>query len=231
VVVVRRDAQGVVLLLLSVVIFRVTLGGSYVYYVKEAMKPLLLASATLLLILGAVSVWQVWRGQEEHDDGHGHAGLSRAAWLIVLPVLVVFVVAPRPLGAFTAARQLASGPVVVQPAELLPLPPGDPVDLPISDYITRADWGQGTTLRDREVRLTGFVMPNPEGGWWVTRLGLSCCAADALSWRVKVIGAPELPADTWVEVTGRWVAMGEGQEPAIEATGVVQIEQPNNPYE
>lgn len=225
--------QGVVLLMLSVLIFRLALGGAYVYYVKVSMKPLLLVSASVLLILGLVLVRDVWRGGDDggHDDGHGHAGLSRVSWLILLPVLVVFVVAPRPLGSFTAGRQLASAPVVAQPAELLPLPPGDPVDLAIADYITHAEWGKGETLRGREIRLTGFVTPNPDGGWWITRLGLACCAADALSWRAQVRGVRAPSPDSWVEVTGRWVDGAEDGVPAIDATDVTSIAEPQNPYE
>ncbi len=155
----RRDVQGAVLLLLGILLVRLTLGGSYVYYVKVSMKPFLLLTAAVLLGLAAWSLWQAWRRTEEHDDGHGHDGVPRVAWLMVLPVLVVFLVSPRPLGAYTAARQLATAPVVAEPAELLPLPAGDPVDLPIADYITRAVWGQGQTLEGRDVRLTGFRHP------------------------------------------------------------------------
>ncbi|MCB0900824.1 MAG: TIGR03943 family protein [Actinobacteria bacterium] len=229
----RRDAQGAVLLLLGILLLRLTLGGSYVYYVKASMKPFLLLTAAVLLALAVWSLWQSWRRTEEHDDGHGHDGVPRVAWLMVLPVMVVFLVSPRPLGAFTAARQLATAPVVAEPAELLPLPAGDPVDVPIADYITRAVWGQGQTLEGREVRLTGFVTPDPEGGWWVTRLGLACCAADALSFRARVLDAEDLPANTWVEVTGRWVPGDSGDPaiPLIEADDVERVPEPRNPYE
>ncbi len=229
----RRDAQGAVLLLLGILLLRLTLGGSYVYYVKASMKPFLLLTAAVLLALAVWSLWQSWRRTEEHDDGHGHDGVPRVAWLMVLPVMVVFLVSPRPLGAVTAARQLATAPVVAEPAELLPLPAGDPVDVPIADYITRAVWGQGQTLEGREVRLTGFVTPDPEGGWWVTRLGLACCAADALSFRARVLDAEDLPANSWVEVTGRWVPGDSGDPaiPLIEADDVERVPEPRNPYE
>ena len=123
--------------------------------------------------------------------------------------------------------------MAAEPAELLPLPAGDPVDVPIADYITRAVWGQGQTLEGREVRLTGFVPPAPEGGWWVTRLGLACCAADALSFRARVLDAEDLPANSWVEVTGRWVPGDSGDPaiPLIEADDVERVPEPRNPYE
>ncbi len=229
----RRDVQGAVLLLLGILLLRLTLGGSYVYYVKVSMKPFLLLTAVVLLALAAWSLWQAWRQSSDLVDDHGHNGVPQVAWLLVLPVLVVFLVSPRPLGAYTAARQLATAPVVAEPAELLPLPAGDPVDLPIADYITRAVWGQGQTLEGRDVRLTGFVTPDPDGGWWVTRLGLACCAADALSFRARVLGAEALPANTWVEVDGRWVRGDSGDPaiPLIEAEDVTRIPEPGNPYE
>jgi uncharacterized repeat protein (TIGR03943 family) len=230
---VRRDVQAAVLLLLGSLLLRLTLGGSYVYFVKVSMKPILLVTAAVLIALAGWNLWQAWRNSESHDDGHGHGAVPRVAWLLVLPVLVVFLVSPRPLGAYTAARQLATAPVVAEPAELLPLPAGDPVDVPIADYITRAIWGQGQTLEDRSIRLTGLVTPDPDGGWWVTRLGLACCAADALSFRARVLDAEPLPANTWVEVTGRWVPGDSGNAaiPLIEADDVSRISEPSNPYE
>ncbi len=221
------------LLVLGVLLLRLTLGGSYVWFVKPSMKPVLLASAAVLIALSLWSIWQTWRHEEDSDDGHGHAGVPRVAWLMLLPVLVVFVVSPRPLGAYTAGRQLATAPVAAEPVELTPLPAGETVDLAIADYITRAVWGGGQTLADRDVRLTGFVTPDPDGGWWVTRLGLACCAADALSFRVRVLDAEALPANTWVDVAGRWVAGDSGDPaiPLIEADDVVEVQEPQNPYE
>jgi uncharacterized repeat protein (TIGR03943 family) len=77
------------------------------------------------------------------------------------------------------------------------------------------------------------VTPDPDGGWWVTRLGLACCAADALSFRARVLDAEPLPANTWVEVTGRWVPGDSGNAaiPLIEADDVSRIPEPSNPYE
>ena len=185
----------------------------------------------MLIALSLWSIWQTWRHEEDPDDGHGHAGVPRVAWLMLLPVLVVFVVSPRPLGAYTAGRQLATAPVAAEPVELTPLPAGETVDLAIADYITRAVWGGGQTLADRDVRLTGFVTPDPDGGWWVTRLGLACCAADALSFRVRVLDAEALPANTWVDVAGRWVAGDSGDPaiPLIEADDVVEVQEPQTP--
>ena len=219
--------------MLGVLLLRLTLGGTYVYFVKPSMKPYLIASAVIVIALAGWNLWQAWQHDREPGHGHDHAGAPTVAWLMLLPVLVVFLVAPRPLGAFTAARQLASAPVISEPAEFLPLPAEDPVDLPIADYATRAIWGQGQSLEGRQVRLTGFVTPDSNGGWWVTRLGLACCAADALAFRARVLDAGQLPANTWVEVTGRWVP-GRGDEPEvpiIEAYQVTQISEPRNPYE
>ncbi len=230
-----RQVQGPVLLLVAVVLLRLSIGGQYVYFVKPQMQPFLIATGLIILGLAGWLLWGAWKGRADVDDGHGHAGVPRVAWLLLLPVLVVFLVSPRPLGSFTAGRQLTNAPVAAQPADLPALPAGDPVDVAISDYITRAVWGEGQTLEGRTVRLTGFVTPNPGGGWWITRLGLACCAADALSFRAQVERAEDLPANTWVEVTGRWVPGGGPADaraiPLIEAEQVSRIPQPNNPYE
>ena len=82
----RRDVQGAVLLLLGILLLRLTLGGSYVYYVKVSMKPFLLLTAVVLLALAAWSLWQAWRQSSDLVDDHGHNGVPQVAWLLVLPV-------------------------------------------------------------------------------------------------------------------------------------------------
>lgn len=229
----KRDVQGAVLLLLGLLLMRLALGGSYVNYVKVSMRPILIVTAICILGLAAWNLVSVWRNAQDPDDGHGHSDLSRVAWLMLLPVVVVFVVSPRPLGAYTAARQLATAPIVEDAGELPPLPPGDPVSMPIGEYTTRAVWGKGVSLEDRDITLTGFVTPDPDGGWWLTRLGLACCAADALSFRVRVLDTEAPRSNSWVEVTGRWSPGESGDDgiPLITADAVRQVPQPQNPYE
>lgn len=175
-------------------------------------------------------------GHDGHD-GHDHDhGAPRAAWLLLLPVLAIFLVAPPALGAYSAERETA---VVTAPAadsDVPPLPPGDPVPVYLSDYASRAVWDDGRSLVGRNVELTGFASKAPDGGWYLTRLSLTCCAADAVATKITVKDAPYVPPNnTWVTVVGQWVPGGGTQSetaiPWVKATTMAEVPVPKNPYE
>lgn len=115
-----REARAVVLLLLGNAMLRLALGGGYVDYVKPAMRiPLIVAGAALAL-LGAGRLLELVLG---HAHGHGHDHGPRVAWLLVLPVFAILLIAPPPLGAYAAGRESGA---VARPAstEYAPLPAG-----------------------------------------------------------------------------------------------------------
>jgi uncharacterized repeat protein (TIGR03943 family) len=251
VVVVTRDVGGVLLVLVGGAVLRISVGDVYLRYVKESLRPWLLASGAILVLLGLLTLLDVWRasraeakdhsgdGHDGPDDGHGHDhdhAAPRAAWLLLLPVLAIFLVAPPALGAYSAERETA---VVTAPADdsgVEPLPPGDPVELLLSDYASRAIWDDGRSLAGRTVALTGFVSAAPDGGWYLTRLSLSCCAADAIATKITVKDAPYAPpSNTWVTVTGEWVPGGGTQSetaiPWVKAREMAEVPVPKNPYE
>jgi uncharacterized repeat protein (TIGR03943 family) len=131
--------------------------------------------------------------------------------------------------------------VVVSEDYTLPLPEGDPVPIRVTDFVIRTIDSGGATVQDRQVLLTGFVTPDPAGGWWLARQSMSCCAADAQPVRVRIDGAPaewaNPPAETWVEVTGTWlpetldVSGGTVPIPTLAVEAITAIEPPANPYE
>jgi uncharacterized repeat protein (TIGR03943 family) len=170
---------------------------------------------------------------ESHGHGHGHLG-PRAAWALLLPVAAILLVPATPLGSFTANRIDAFAPAVATDA-LYPELAGDPADLSIGDFVARAVWDDGRTLAGQRVRLVGFVSPDGQQDWYLTRLGLACCAADAYALKVRPLGAPDFPADTWVQVTGTWEPGGGTQEPGaipqIQVETIVPTAVPANPYD
>jgi hypothetical protein len=173
---VSREIQALVMVLLGGAVLRITLDGTFLRYVKPGLGPFLLATGAVILILGLLSAWYdgllrrtpapvaadedghatAHAHDDGHDDGHDHAhGGPAAAWLLLLPVLAIFLVAPPALGAFSADRAVFVG----EPTSgFEPLPDGDPVDVPVRDYVARAVWDAGLTLQDRRVALTGFVV-------------------------------------------------------------------------
>jgi uncharacterized repeat protein (TIGR03943 family) len=87
-------------------------------------------------------------------------------------------------------------------------------------------------LADHDVRLTGFVTRDGDD-WFVTRLTMRCCAADASAYRVRVDGMAAPPEEQWVQVTGSWVpgTGADGGTPALVASEVQEVAEPRQPYE
>lgn len=237
----RRDVAAILLILLGGAVLRITLDGAFINYVKPGMRPYLLASSLVLLILGVLAFVDAIRNrtdnraQHDHGDGHHHERMG-TAWLLLLPVAAIFLVAPGPLGAYTAEREGATVTAPKTSSTIEELPPGDPVALSLQEYAVRAVWDNGRTLEGRDVELIGFVTPDAQdGGWVLTRLTLACCAADALAIKVRPVGeVPELPANTWVALTGRYVPGGgtgsSDAVPWIELDRLIQVPQPTDPY-
>ncbi|MFJ2306952.1 TIGR03943 family putative permease subunit [Streptomyces sp. NPDC087787] len=160
---------------------------------------------------------------------------ARAWPLLALPASALQLFPPPALGSYSAARedaQRAAVGVGTFPA----LPPGDPVDLSVAAFGSRAVYDSGRSLQGRTVRLTGFVTHGAGGTWYVTRLLVSCCAADATTNKVRVRSADAPATDTWVTVTGIWHPTGKpgsaaAGPPVLDATTVRQVEEPSDPYE
>jgi len=252
----RRDVQAIILLLIGGATLRITLGDTYLNYVKEVMRPFLILAGGLLVLFGILGLIDVLRSArvpagdtdveaeaaqqlddelDGHVHGHDHSHGPRAAWFLVLPVLAIFLIAPPALGAFSAARETTNAIPDLSEAQAPPLPAGDPVPVRVSDYIGRAVWDDGLTLIGRTVEMTGFVTPDPEGGWWLSRMSMACCAADAFASRIKTVDAPDLPANTWVTITGTWTPGGGTQSadavPLVVVESLIEVPQPRNPYE
>jgi uncharacterized repeat protein (TIGR03943 family) len=240
------------LILVGVAVLRLTVAtDEYLNYVKPGLHYLLVAAGAVVVVLGGSGLWSEWGKPRsavpsEPDQGEGHGGHDhghrgpRVAWLLGLPVLAIFLVAPPALGSFTAARAAPrSAPAIPPPSDGYPaLPAGDPVKLSLSEFIGRsfdAQVGNATTLNGRRLALTGFTMPSKEGGWYLTRLQIACCAGDAIPLQIIVRGIAQPPKETWVEVTGTWIpptpqTSGTGIH-EIQATGVRPIKKPTRPYE
>lgn len=238
----NRWTQGLLLAFLGAVLLRISLSDAYLRYVTEWMKWPIAVSGLILL---ALAVGPVLR--QGADDGHGHGegadggdghGVPLVTWLLVLPGLVAFVVSPPELGSFLAERRAGDQAAVSRPAIVADLESDQAVRLDVTELIWRAQEG-GETLEGQPVVLTGFVTHDPDSddGWFVTRLTIGCCAADAVAYRVAVEdeAAAGRPArDEWVEVTGTH-APGTGltvdEDPVVTARQVVTVEAPRQTYE
>jgi uncharacterized repeat protein (TIGR03943 family) len=234
----NRLAQGVILLLLGGSVLRATLGRDQIYlrYVKESLQPFLIGAGALLCLAAIMTIiYELRSGREEHDD-HGHHE-PRVGWMLLAPVLGLLLVSPPALGAFAAGQ---SGSAQLQDTNLYaPLPEGDPAQISVLDYATRAIFDKGESMKGRTVKLTGFLSQGPGGRQVLTRIMLSCCAADGRPLKIGMEGSPPegVADDQWVEVVGRYSATTtkdpiNGEDiPHIEVVEWRPIDPPRNQYE
>jgi uncharacterized repeat protein (TIGR03943 family) len=205
---VRKELHALILALVGGTLLRLALTGDYVRYVKPGVRPYLTIASVVVLVVAGFTLAQAVarrRAAAGAEDGHGHAhGRFDVAWLLVVPMLVLLLVAPPALGSFSAARSGTALAAAQASANLPPLPAGDPVRLSVLDYASRAVFDRGTSLAGRQVTLSGFVLPGDKGTWYLTRMVITCCAADAQPIKVGLTGAVPagLKANDWIEVTG-----------------------------
>ncbi|WSJ06584.1 TIGR03943 family protein [Streptomyces phaeochromogenes] len=259
----RLRPQGVLLILCGAALLRIALFSElYLRYVKEGLRPYLVISGVALIALGLVGM--ISRGQEEdeheyeqeheyevHDEdaheahaghgqdthaghGHDHTRNPRIAWLLTAPALALLLFPPPALGSYSAGREEAR--VAAQGTGTFPeLPAGDPVDLTLGAFASRAEWDTGASMKNRTVRLTGFVTRDDDGTWYIARLLVTCCAADAQALKVQIRDADAPAADAWVTVTGTWHPTGKpgsaAARPVLDAASVKRVSAPSDPYE
>ncbi len=231
------------MLLVGAAVLRISLFSAlYLRYVQSGLRPYLIASGALLVLLGVAAGVRAAREvpdedetQDPHEHGHTHTTGPRLAWLLALPAAALLLFPPPALGSYSADRedaQRAAQGIGTFP----PLPSGDPVDLSVAAFTSRAVYDSDRSLKGRTVRLTGFVTHGDDGTWYITRLLVSCCAADATTSKVEVRGADAPATDTWVTATGIWHPKGRlgssaAWPPLLDAKAVRRVEEPSNPYE
>ncbi|WHT20920.1 TIGR03943 family protein [Crossiella sp. CA-258035] len=257
----RRETQNVLLVLLGGALLKIALNGQYLRYVKPSFLPFLIAAAVVMLGLAFTAIAQdivrmrnkskplpapvcaeAAAAEPGHDHDHEH-GKSRSPWFLLLPVLTIFLIAPPALGA--ASVNPNDSRTVTEPskrngsANFEALPGGQVIPMKMTDFLTRVVWDDSGTLNGRDVRLTGF-MYRDKGVNYLVRMVIGCCAADAQPMKVRLDGprVPELkeiPADSWLELTGR-VQPGTATEanaytPAFDVSEIKPISAPAEQYE
>jgi uncharacterized repeat protein (TIGR03943 family) len=220
---------GTLIALVGAVVLRLTLTGAYLRYVQNGMRPWLLLAGVALVALGAIALLRsllARSADEEHDR-------PREGWLLLAPIAVLLLVAPPALGSYGVDR---AAPVNVRSGggEFSALPRADtPVPMTLLEYGQRAFDGDGRTLRDATVSLTGFVAAGADStSFRLARYQIACCAADAAAMIVRVVGiSGRAPArDQWVTITGRFHP-SNGDTPELTGLTVQPIRPPEDPYE
>jgi uncharacterized repeat protein (TIGR03943 family) len=258
---VKRETQNILLILLGGALVKIAVNGDYLRYVKPAQQPWVITGGAVMVLLGAVAIVRDLLaarakvaagavpgtapdtpdhgGHEGHESHEGHAHSARPAWLLLVPVLAVFLVAPPALGADSVIRTESRVPASAAAANAVafpPLPAGNVVPLPVNEFVSRAGWDAAGTLDGRTVSLTGFVV-HTGGSTLLARLVISCCAADAFPVTVRLRGgeADHLASDAWIQVTGEVVPRTSTKEnsytPDFTPASVTTVPAPKDPYE
>jgi uncharacterized repeat protein (TIGR03943 family) len=249
---VKRDAQGVLLLLVGATLLKIGVLGTYVRYVKPTLLPLLLVAGAALVAVGGATLWQVVRAAraapvtaKRTGRGHGHRHAAghdheepRVGWLLLVPTLTLLLFAPPALGAFQADRN-GTALSSVAGSDFAPLPAGDPVRLSLMDYAARAVFDTGRSLAGRRVVVSGFVIVRPDAQPYLARLVVTCCAADARPIKVGLDGPvpSDLAADAWIEVEGTYTERSDRDEvngdviPYLRVVSTRDIPAPEQQYE
>ncbi len=240
----RRETQNILLVLLGGALLKISFNGTYLRYVKAAHQWLLILAGVVMIGLAAVSIVRELRGARVDHGGHDHDHPARSAWLLMLPVLAVFLVAPPALGADTVNRDASRAPAESPPTDVAadgtelfpPLPSGDPVDVTLTDFSLRAAWDSGDSLTDRRIRLTGFVVHDGDDTY-VARIAIACCAADAYPVKVRLRGGDlsGYQDDSWVQLVATVVpdsaTKANEYVPTATVHSVQPTTEPEDPYE
>ncbi|GGN24507.1 TIGR03943 family protein [Lentzea pudingi] len=232
----RRETQNILLVLLGGALLKISFSGLYLRYVQKSLLPLLIAAGVIMIGLALFAIVQdIRRGKAASEDDHEHSHSSRSTWLMLLPVLAVFLISPPALGGDVVNSAADTNQTQRSRNLLGELPSGDVIPLSMTEFVTRTAWDESGTLDGRKVKLTGFLL-RAEGETYVARLAISCCAADARPLKVKAIGdVPALPDEQWVEVTGQVVPKSANEKnswvPSFTVESFTPVAEPVEPYE
>jgi putative membrane protein len=235
---VNREVQGVVQVLIGGAVLRASLTDLYLRYVRSGLRPFLVVAGVVLVVAGLATLWYEFRrgrGSRRNRDALPHHE-PRIAWLLLLPLFALIIVGPPALGSYAADR---NGTALQRPPGFDPLPAGDPLRLDVLDYATRAVYDHGNGLGNRRIKLVGFLTIGHTGTPYLTRMVMSCCAADALPIKVGLSGKlpTNLKPNAWLEVTGHYTnrqltdEANKGTIPFIDITEVSPVPAPRQPYE
>ncbi|MFJ7152313.1 TIGR03943 family putative permease subunit [Streptomyces sp. NPDC100445] len=230
----NRQAQAAVLFLLGGALLHAGTTDLYLRYVKAGLRPLVLAAGAVLIAAALATAWYELRRHRRARTGEHPE--PRVAWLLLLPLLALILIAPPALGSYSALR---SGTALQKPYAYGPLPAGNPVPLSVVDYASRAAYGHGRSLHGRAVRVTGFLALDGKGRPYLVRMALNCCAADAQPVKIALTGAlpPVLRPDAWLEVTGTYAPrlardpVNAGPVPYLRVTAARPVPAPRDPYD
>lgn len=189
------------------------------------------------ITLGAAAVAHVMTLRAPARGRRPTLGELAGAAVLLIPIAAVLMIPSAELGALAASKKLSSagGSQVGAFAPEAP-GPGGVISFAEIHYADQSDdyAAQAGIVEGMPVSLTGFVTQDPrapEGGFALTRFYVSCCAADALPFSVRIrapVGFADPQENDWLEVDGRIARDEDGFY--LEANEATKVAEPAVPY-
>ncbi|HYH74896.1 MAG TPA: TIGR03943 family protein [Candidatus Saccharimonadales bacterium] len=217
-------------------------------YIHPRYEPYTLVAGIVVVAAMCASVWFTVR--EKHVRVfHKQWWRPSVLTLLLLAVLgSMWLTEPRPLMSSAAAqKEVSSSTAALAPKTIQST--GGPItsycpDLGPIRPMNLQRWSmvlegclEPDAYQNERVAIEGFIYrpegaPLPDGMVFAARFVINCCAIDASPVTLRVQTNRQLPADTWVRITGSVGSMEfEGQERlGIIAEDVTVIDEPEEPY-
>ncbi len=169
---------------------------------------------------------------------HEHATPWAILLVVALPVVLGWMVPPRPLGASAMENREVNYATLssnaVSRATTQEFSSGEKT---ILDWLSQFGTGPAASFNGEEATLVGFVYYDDlfeSDTFMVSRFIVSCCTADGspVGLIVRYEGSDQLPLDQWVEISGTFEAQDfNGTDiPILQVTELKEIEPPRQPY-
>lgn len=180
------------------------------------------------IALAIASIGQL-RFLRTHQPRRLTIGQALGYLLAIAPLAVVFISPGAELGALAASRKLVgeqgTGQIVV-PEERFGRPLSF-IDFDLGSKSPEYAEAVGIKVGD-DVELVGFVTHDADT-LQLTRFYISCCAADAIPYSVRIVEADrDYPDDTWLQVEGS-VGRESGRY-VVYAVDIEEVDEPDPPY-
>lgn len=153
--------------------------------------------------------------------------------LLVVPAVAILLFPPATLGSYAVSRRSQSVKGAYVSFAGRDLSKGDLSLLDIFGLSYNNEIHRLATRAGSSSSFTGFVTRDPGVGadeFYLNRFMVTCCPGDAVSIRLRVVGAPpgQFKTDDWVRVTGKIYPVGK--QVVVDATEVQNVSRPERPY-
>lgn len=234
----QRLLKTAIFLAIGVFLYTRISSGVITFYINERFVTLTLLAAVGVMVVGA-SYWLRPSHDHAHDHNHDHNLTWVGLFIVALPLILGWLVPPRPLGAGAIGnREIGLGTLssVAAPTgnENMGLVAGEKN---IMDWLNDFQHQDVSAFVGQEAHVIGFVYRDDRftaNTFMIGRFVLSCCVADAapVGLVVQTADAIQLDGDQWVDVTGHFIVdTFDGIEmPILVADTLTETEPPAQPY-